>query len=46
VSSRRRDVPSAQTPEGISRTKPVIDQTASSEEISAVDRPLSAKSSA
>jgi hypothetical protein len=46
ASRRRRETASAQTPEGTSRTKPVTDQIANSDEISAVESPASAKSSA
>ncbi len=42
----RREVASAQTPKGISSAKPVIDQIAKSDEISAVESPVSANSSA
>jgi hypothetical protein len=43
ATSVRREKRSAQTPEGISRTNPVSDQRAKSEEISADERPWSAK---
>ena len=46
TSSSRRDVASASAPDGISSAMFVTDQIASSDEISAVDRPVRANSRA
>ena len=46
ASMRRREVTSAQAPEGTSRTSVVTDHSANSAEIAASERPWSAKSSA
>jgi hypothetical protein len=46
TSRARREVASASAPDGTSRTNPVIDHSANSDEISAVDRPASPNSSA